>query len=73
MKTIKSILNNKIAKMVTRERVLRVTEVSETDYDIDQFIADFCKEGWCKTSLFDILDTLFHLDDAIDSYGWYWF
>ena len=28
MKTIKSILNNKIAKMVTRERVLKVTECS---------------------------------------------
>lgn len=104
MKIIKSILNNKIRKMVTRERVLRVTECDEdvftdniihrinngyTDecYEmvlpdggeepcldgVDIFISEFLEEGWCKTELSDILDTLFHLDFAIHCYGDYWF
>lgn len=73
MKIIKSILNNTISKMVTRERVLKVTGVSEEEYDIDQFVKDFREEGWCKRDLRIILDTLFHLDRAIDDYGWYWF
>ena len=73
MKIIKSILNNTISKMVTRSRVLKVTEVSEEEYNIDQFVKDFREEGWCKTELRSILDTLFHLNRAIDDYGWYWF
>ena len=43
-------------------------------YDgVDCFIKDFRKEGWCKTELRSILDTLFHLNRAINDYGQYWF
>lgn len=40
---------------------------------IEAFISDFLKEGWCKTELRSILNTLFHLNRAIYEYGWYWF
>ena len=40
---------------------------------VDAFISDFRKEGWCKTELRDILDTLFHLGREINEYGTYWF
>ena len=40
---------------------------------VDCFISDFRKEGWCKTELRDILDTLFHLGREINEYGYYWF
>ena len=75
MATIKSILNNTITKMVTRSRVLKATGVMEEEFEggIDIFIRDFCEEGWCKTELRDILDTLFHLNREISEYGIYWF
>lgn len=104
MKTIKSILNNKIAKMVTRERVLKVSGCdadmftdnivhrinngyTDEDYEmvlpdggeepiidgVDIFIKEFCEEGWCKTELSSIIDTLLHLNRSIDDYGCYWF
>jgi hypothetical protein len=80
--------------MVTRERVLKVSELEEIDFDaqlmqyfeteqhspdegfydgVEAFIADFRKEGWCKTELRSIIHTLFHLDFAIHCYGEYWF
>lgn len=40
---------------------------------VDLFIRDFRKEGWCKTELRVILDTLFHLNRAIGEYSLYWF
>lgn len=97
MSIIKSILNNTISKLVTRNRVLKATKVEEIEFDIwvfeivyrklsgwkeyddlrmsgvDLFIRDFRKEGWCKTELRDILDTLFHLNREIREYGIYWF
>lgn len=94
MKIIKSILNSTISKMVTRSRVLKVTECSLAVFNdqlvsyyetkqhtpdegfndgIECFISDFREEGWCKTELRSILDTLFHLNSAIHEYGCYWF
>ena len=40
---------------------------------VDIFIEYFRKEGWCKTELRSILDTLFHLNREIREYGIYWF
>lgn len=37
------------------------------------FRLDFFDEGWCKTDLRDILDTLFHLKRALNDYAGYWF
>ena len=81
MSIIKSILNNTISRMVTRLRVLKATGCSIEDFagvvndpdGIDCFIKDFRKEGWCKTELRSILDTLFHLNREINEYGQYWF
>ena len=81
MSIIKSILNNTISMMVTRNRVLKATRCSIEDFTevvnspdgIDCFIKDFRREGWCDTELRSILDTLFHLNRAIDDYGQYWF
>ena len=81
MTIIKRILNNTISMMVTRNRVLKATGCSIEDFaevvnspdGIDCFIKDFRKEGWCDTELRSILDTLFHLNRAIDCYGQYWF
>ncbi len=81
MSIIKSILNNTISRMVTRNRVLKATGCSIEDFaevannpdGIDCFIKDFRREGWCDTELRSILDTLFHLNRAIDCYGQYWF
>ena len=81
MSIIKSILNNAISRMVTRNRVLKATGCSIEDFaevvnnpdGIDCFIKDFRKEGWCDTELRSILDTLFHLNRAINDYGQYWF
>ena len=81
MSIIKSILNNTISMMVTRNRVLKATGCSIEDFaevannpdGIDCFIKDFRREGWCDTELRSILDTLFHLNRAIDCYGQYWF
>ena len=79
--TMKSILNNMISRMVTRNRVLKATGCSIEDFaevvnnpdGIDCFIEDFRREGWCKTELRSILDTLFHLNREIDCYAEYWF
>ena len=81
MSIIKSILNNTISMMVTRNRVLKATGCSIEDFaevvndpdGIDCFIKDFRREGWCDTELRSILDTLFHLNREIDEYGQYWF
>lgn len=81
MSIIKSILNNTISMMVTRNRVLKATGCSIEDFaevvndpdGIDCFIKDFRKEGWCKTELRSILDTLFHLNSGINDYAEYWF
>ena len=81
MSIIKSILNNTISMMVTRNRVLKATGCSIEDFaevvnnpdGIDCFIKDFRKEGWCDTELRSILDTLFHLNRAINDYAEYWF
>ena len=81
MTVIKSILNNTISMMVTRNRVLKATGCSIEDftrmgysYDgIDCFIKDFRREGWCDTELRSILDTLFHLNREINDYAEYWF
>ena len=81
MSIIKSILNNTISMMVTRNRVLKATRCSIEDFaevvnnpdGIDCFIKDFRREGWCKTELRSILDTLFHLNREIDCYAEYWF
>ena len=81
MSIIKSILNNTISRMVTRNRVLKATRCSIEDFaevannpdGIDCFIKDFRREGWCKTELRSILDTLFHLNREIDCYAEYWF
>lgn len=81
MAIIKSILNNTISMMVTRNRVLKATRCSIEDFaevvnspdGIDCFIKDFRKEGWDNTELRSILDTLFHLNRTIDCYGQYWF
>ena len=81
MSIIKSILNNTISMMVTRDRVLKATGCSIEDFaevvnnpdGIDCFIKDFRREGWCKTELRSILDTLFHLNREINDYGTYWF
>ena len=100
MSIIKSSLNKLIIKMVTRERVLKVSGLKVEDFNkwvndiiagqyssaheyskwlahgydgVDCFIKDFCKEGWCKRELRDILDTLFHLNREIDDYAGYWF
>lgn len=40
---------------------------------VDVFMEHFTEEGWCKTELRDILDTLFHLDREINEYASYWF
>lgn len=40
---------------------------------VDIFMEYFRKEGWCKTELRSILDTLFHLNREIFEYGIYWF
>ena len=40
---------------------------------VDIFMKHFAKEGWCKTELRSILDTLFHLNREIFEYGIYWF
>ena len=81
MSIIKSILNNTISMMVTRNRVLKATGCSIEDFaevvnnpdGIDCFIKDFRREGWCDTELRSILDTLFHLNREINEYGIYWF
>ena len=81
MSIIKSILNNTISMMVTRNRVLKAIGCSIEDFaeaannpdGIDYFIKNFRREGWCDTELRSILDTLFHLNRAIDDYGQYWF
>ena len=81
MSIIKSILNNTISMMVTRNRVLKATGCSIEDFaevvdnpdGIDCFIKDFRREGWCDTELRSILDTLFHLNREIDCYAEYWF
>ena len=81
MTIIKSILNNTISMMVTRNRVLKATGCSIEDFaevvnnpdGVDCFIKDFRKEGWCKTELRSILDTLFHLNREINDYAEYWF
>ena len=81
MSIIKSILNNTISMMVTRNRVLKATGCSIEDFaevvnspdGIDCFIKDFRREGWCDTELRSILDTLFHLNRVINDYAEYWF
>lgn len=75
MATIKSILNNKITKMVTRSRVLKATGLTVEEFEggIDCFIRDFCEEGWCKEELRSIINTLIHLNREISEYGIYWF
>ena len=81
MSIIKSILNNTISMMVTHNRVLKATGCSIEDFaeavnnpdGVDCFIKDFRKEGWCKTELRSILDTLFHLNREINDYAEYWF
>lgn len=40
---------------------------------VEVFMEHFAEEGWCKTELRDILDTLFHLDREINEYALYWF
>lgn len=40
---------------------------------VDIFMEHFAEEGWCKTELRSILDTLFHLNREISSYAEYWF
>ena len=37
------------------------------------FRLDFFDEGYCKTSVGDMLDTLFHLNRALNDYASYWF
>lgn len=75
MVIVHTLLNSLISKLVTRDRVIKATGCSEEDFEggVEAFISDFRREGWCKTELCDILDTLFHLDREINEYGTYWF
>ena len=75
MATTHTLLNSLISKLVTHNRVIKATGCSEEDFGdgVEAFISDFRREGWCKTELRDILDTLFHLNREINEYGTYWF
>ena len=78
-----SIINKVIASKVSIKRVMwamKSIDVPNTPTsDIDvlitlfKFCEDFKREGWCKTELRSALHTLFHLNERINNYAYYWF
>ena len=61
--------NNNVATWPMYAKLLQIPGID----GVDVFMEHFAQEGWCKTELRSILDTLFHLNREIFEYGIYWF